>query len=487
MADIITKEKIRSRLNGLDEDQFDLLVFKVKGVTFNSLKKERAEITEDIINNENRKSLNELIDDLVNIYDELKKTDPNFLEIAAYRLGKTEVCSENEKIEYIKDIIKKCEKKDISQVLTDWSDLYSELDALEPSDLNNISKKLGIKNFNLAKPEEFIKEILKKGTKKAIFKALKKWDVNTVGSVCSIIGVPLGIIGVVIAIYTVIYGDNIKEWWGRTTTTTSLMITSSTTSSIPTTTSTTIPRPERNHDSFAIEEAEKFFNAVKSASPGTYGENNLPPNFKRSLDIKYEGALILDDNKIISGEMKFSHKKSANIFTLKPDGSVYPSDGNEWTEPLTEMKFVWVSGGCNEKECVEGFWMGKDEVTQGQWKTIMENNPCTVNHGDKNPVQDVGWNDIITFIHKLNEKEKTGKTYRLPKVSEWEHACRNAAEIEHMKDGITEWCENNEEFKAIMGGDSVSAKIFSCNDSQKAPSDYKSWKTGFRLVTHQKN
>ena len=69
------------------------------------------------------------------------------------------------------------------------------------------------------------------------------------------------------------------------------------------------------------------------------------------------------------------------------------------------------------------FAMGKTEVTQGEWKAVMGNNPGNFkNCGDSCPVEQVSWNDANDFIQKLNIK--TGRQYRLPSEAEWEYACR---------------------------------------------------------------
>jgi formylglycine-generating enzyme required for sulfatase activity len=67
------------------------------------------------------------------------------------------------------------------------------------------------------------------------------------------------------------------------------------------------------------------------------------------------------------------------------------------------------------------FSIGKYEVTQKQWQSIMGSNPSNFK-GDNLPVEQVSWNDVQEFIQKLNQK--TGKTYRLPTEAEWEYACR---------------------------------------------------------------
>ena len=68
------------------------------------------------------------------------------------------------------------------------------------------------------------------------------------------------------------------------------------------------------------------------------------------------------------------------------------------------------------------FYMGKYEVTQEQWESVMGNNPSSRTKGAKLPVTDVSWEDCQEFIKKLNAKTNDG--YRLPTESEWEYACR---------------------------------------------------------------
>lgn len=67
------------------------------------------------------------------------------------------------------------------------------------------------------------------------------------------------------------------------------------------------------------------------------------------------------------------------------------------------------------------FMMGSTEVTQGQWRAVMESNPSYFK-GDNLPVEVVTWHDAVAFCETLSRKE--GKTYRLPTEAEWEYACR---------------------------------------------------------------
>jgi formylglycine-generating enzyme required for sulfatase activity len=79
--------------------------------------------------------------------------------------------------------------------------------------------------------------------------------------------------------------------------------------------------------------------------------------------------------------------------------------------------------GPQHRVTVPGFYIGKYEVTQAQWKAVMGsgNNPSRFK-GDDLPVENVSWNDAKDFCQKLSAL--TGKTYRLPSEAEWEYACR---------------------------------------------------------------
>jgi formylglycine-generating enzyme required for sulfatase activity len=77
------------------------------------------------------------------------------------------------------------------------------------------------------------------------------------------------------------------------------------------------------------------------------------------------------------------------------------------------------------------FYIGKFEVTQGQWQILMGNNPSEFqNCGTDCPVENVKWNEVKTFIKKLNEK-KDGYQYRLPSEAEWEYAARATTTTKH--------------------------------------------------------
>lgn len=74
----------------------------------------------------------------------------------------------------------------------------------------------------------------------------------------------------------------------------------------------------------------------------------------------------------------------------------------------------------------QAFYMGKHEVTQGQWEAVMGSNPSRFRAcGQDCPVEQVSWHDIQEFLRNLNEVESgDGYEYRLPSEAEWEYAAR---------------------------------------------------------------
>ena len=118
--------------------------------------------------------------------------------------------------------------------------------------------------------------------------------------------------------------------------------------------------------------------------------------------------------------------------------------GAECREETTGMEFVYVPGGCfqmgiNNGEdrakpmhqvCLEGFWMGRYEVTQAQWETVMGNNPASFK-GANRPIESITWKDTQEFLRKLNAHrnsrslEDSGSLeFRLPSEAQWEYAAR---------------------------------------------------------------
>lgn len=71
----------------------------------------------------------------------------------------------------------------------------------------------------------------------------------------------------------------------------------------------------------------------------------------------------------------------------------------------------------------KAFEIGKYEVTQAQWRTVMGRNPSKFAGCDQCPVEQVTWTEVQAFITRLNAAND-GYQYRLPTEAEWEYVAR---------------------------------------------------------------
>ena len=125
-------------------------------------------------------------------------------------------------------------------------------------------------------------------------------------------------------------------------------------------------------------------------------------------------------------------------FTLKAQDSVAVVDLPEGQR----LEMVWVEGGTftmgsnsargvshnyeatrpEHRVTVDGFFIGRLEVTQGVWKAVMGENPSKFTGSDSLPVEQVRWVDAQQFVTLLSQM--TGRRFRLPTEAEWEYAAR---------------------------------------------------------------
>ena len=81
---------------------------------------------------------------------------------------------------------------------------------------------------------------------------------------------------------------------------------------------------------------------------------------------------------------------------------------------------------------VEPFYLARHELTQGEWKALMESNPSAHQgrcfpDADGLPVEQVSWEDAQALVRALNDRA-AGGGFRLPAEAEWEYAARAGGE-----------------------------------------------------------
>ena len=127
--------------------------------------------------------------------------------------------------------------------------------------------------------------------------------------------------------------------------------------------------------------------------------------------------------------------------------------GEEQSDNSLKMKLVWCPPGkftmgspasesgrrSNEDQVAvtltQGFWLGKCEVTQREWRDVMGSEPWkgqrNVKKGDQIAATYVSWSDAVAFCGKLTASERVSGQlsadweYTLPTEAQWEYACRS--------------------------------------------------------------
>ncbi len=191
-------------------------------------------------------------------------------------------------------------------------------------------------------------------------------------------------------------------------------------------------------------------------SPFTSPDGEGPLRLLGSLTIpdRREATRFHEDPSFLTPVVTLAVTETGQVVPLSvifqgPDKASYTASVNiGWVEPVTGMEFLWVPIGCFEmgcgdwavdcrrdespvhEVCVDGFWMGRYEVTQGQWSAMVGRTPARFRKGNDYPVETVSWEDAQDFIAELNRRREGARMFRLPTEAEWEYACRSGGKPE---------------------------------------------------------
>lgn len=139
--------------------------------------------------------------------------------------------------------------------------------------------------------------------------------------------------------------------------------------------------------------------------------------------------IMLPSIDIVAQKKKDPPKNKTDQPTSKPPVGYTQPGANYYRNYTPEM--IFVKGG--------NFFIGKYEVTQELWESVMGNNPSSFN-GTRKPVEKVSWFDAIEFCNRLSDKDGLQRVYRvsgediicnlnsngyrLPTEKEWEYAAK---------------------------------------------------------------
>lgn len=163
---------------------------------------------------------------------------------------------------------------------------------------------------------------------------------------------------------------------------------------------------------------DKYFNTIFKGPASSYSKN---PLLKCDTTWRFSTPMFFDDLEDVKNAMK----NATNI------DFVQTLLDQKLEKFINEIEMVEVSGGTFamgnsgdsnaslHQVTLSDYAIGKYEVTQKLWKTVMGYNTSFC-QGDSMPVQNITWYEANTFTQRLSMITK--KHFRLPTEAEWEYA-----------------------------------------------------------------
>ena len=129
----------------------------------------------------------------------------------------------------------------------------------------------------------------------------------------------------------------------------------------------------------------------------------------KSATAPIEGFTFIEKNA--QGYAEYRHEKTGIVFVRLPGGT-FSMGGNKSEGPKVSHK----DEHPRHEVPLDPFLIGKHEVSQGEWKRIMETNPSHFKGDDQRPVESVSWDECQGFCKRAQ--------LSLPTEAQWEYACR---------------------------------------------------------------
>jgi formylglycine-generating enzyme required for sulfatase activity len=218
------------------------------------------------------------------------------------------------------------------------------------------------------------------------------------------------------------------------------------------------------------------------------------------------GGVTLEVVFIPPGEFMMGSTPEERAWAVGSEGGTGRAVGGDGREGY--------EGDPRKTRIKDGFWMGRTEVTVGQWRRFVEET-SHVTDGEKgaamawfdwetkkwqmakgkgwrdpgygfpvrdnHPVACVSWNDCRAFCQWLTKKERAagrlpdGLEYRLPTEAEWEYACRGG------RTSTVFWWGND--LKGGEGRLNIATDDPLPGNKEILPSQKAPWRDGFVMVS----
>ena len=160
------------------------------------------------------------------------------------------------------------------------------------------------------------------------------------------------------------------------------------------------------------------------------GDRIYAPEIKTDSWAQWTLQQRLRDYNYISGERPSvsdpaNFRNQIGMSLIWCESGTFPMGSRYWEQGRESNESLHLS------DVKSGFWISAHEVTQGQWKAILKDEPSSFKRaGAGAPVESVTLSEALRFCEKLTSLEREKETlpanwiYSLPTEEEWEYACR---------------------------------------------------------------
>ncbi|MCZ2144195.1 MAG: SUMF1/EgtB/PvdO family nonheme iron enzyme [Ignavibacteriales bacterium] len=194
-------------------------------------------------------------------------------------------------------------------------------------------------------------------------------------------------------------------------------------------------------------------NFIENIQTGRYDLLAVSPEYA-----DYRIILIIEEGKTLI--------KNIDMVKWRYGGNAVFVEGGTFTMGCTSEQ----GNDCEDDEkpshqvTLSDFYIGKYEVTQELWMSVMGSNPSWYK-GSKLPVEKVSWYEAVEFCNRLSDREGLQRAYsgsgdnitcdfssngyRLPTEAEWEYAARGGKQTKNYKysgsdnTGAVAWYDGN--------------------------------------------